>query len=285
LGNFHFDQAEGLRRMLGPKPRTRAPVFTFLSATPEEDKGAMLVNLGASLAQHGNGVLLVDACHSTRGIAAGLQGAASATVLHLARRECGIEEVIQRMPQGFGIAALLPASMHAVGSQAETIRGLPEAFDELVGYVDVVVVDAELGEDGSFPLACLATSEIVVQVSTDPQSITSAYSLIKRVSSHLGQRPFSVLVTGASDQEAQVVYQNMAQAAKRYLAVKLNSMGSVPADEYLTRAARLGRAVVEAFPLAGASVAFRRLAEKFALSEDAGGEPKALAPQHAELRV
>jgi flagellar biosynthesis protein FlhG len=41
-------------------------------------------------------------------------------------------------------------------------------------------------------------------------------------------------------------------------------MGAVPADEYLQRAARLGRAVVDAFPLAGASVAFRRLAGRFA---------------------
>jgi hypothetical protein len=30
----------------------------------------MLVNLGASLAQHGNGVLLVDACHSTASLPA-----------------------------------------------------------------------------------------------------------------------------------------------------------------------------------------------------------------------
>jgi flagellar biosynthesis protein FlhG len=58
----------------------------------------------------------------------------------------------------------------------------------------------------------------------------------------------------------------MSSAATRYLAVTLTSMGSVPADEYLHRAARLGRAVVDAFPLAGASVAFRRLAGRFALS-------------------
>ena len=50
LANFDFDQAEGLRRMLaGPQPR----VMTFLSATPQDDKGAMLVNLGASLAFFG----------------------------------------------------------------------------------------------------------------------------------------------------------------------------------------------------------------------------------------
>ena len=47
LANFDFDQAEGLRRMLaGPRPR----IVTFLSASPQDDKGTMLVNLGASLA-------------------------------------------------------------------------------------------------------------------------------------------------------------------------------------------------------------------------------------------
>ncbi|HSY26137.1 MAG TPA: antiactivator of flagellar biosynthesis FleN protein, partial [Burkholderiaceae bacterium] len=46
MASFDFDQAEGLRRMLaGPKPR----IFTFLSATPDDEKSAMLSNLGASL--------------------------------------------------------------------------------------------------------------------------------------------------------------------------------------------------------------------------------------------
>jgi flagellar biosynthesis protein FlhG len=84
------------------------------------------------------------------------------------------------------------------------------------------------------------------------------------LSQTLGRRPFGILVTGATEAEAKVVYDNMSSAATRYLAVTLSSMGSVPADEYLQRAARLGRAVVDAFPLAGASVAFRRLAGRFA---------------------
>jgi flagellar biosynthesis protein FlhG len=112
----------------------------------------------------------------------------------------------------------------------------------------------------------MANSEIVVQVSTSAASITNAYALIKRLAQQHGRRPFGILVTGASEAEARVVYDNMATAATRYLAVTLTSMGSVPADEYLQRAARLGRAVVDAFPLAGASVAFRRLAGRFALA-------------------
>jgi len=65
LANFDFDQAEGLRRMLaGPKPR----IVSFLSACPQDDKGAMLVNLGASLARAGNDVIIVDACEHEYGV-------------------------------------------------------------------------------------------------------------------------------------------------------------------------------------------------------------------------
>jgi len=262
LVNFHTDQAEGLRRMLGgPKHR----VFTFLSATPAEDKGAMLVNLGVSLLQSGSNVLLVDGCHTARGIAAGIESLRGKSLLHAARRECGVDDAICQMPQGFGVAALLPDG--GGRPDAAMMPKLAGVFETLTTRADIVVVDAELGDDNSFPLPTLASSEIVVQVSTAPESITQAYTLIKRASIHLGKRPYGVVVTGASDSEAQVVYKNMSQAANRYLSVKLNFLGSVPADEHLTRAARLGRAVVEAFPLAGASVAIRRLTERFTPAE------------------
>jgi flagellar biosynthesis protein FlhG len=60
-----------------------------------------------------------------------------------------------------------------------------------------------------------------------------------------------------------MIYKNIAAAASRYLALELQSIGSVPPDEHLARATRLGRTVIDAFPLAGASVAFRDLAGRF----------------------
>ena len=85
MANFDFDQAEGLRRMLaGPKPR----IVTFLSATPQDDKGAMLVNLGASLARAGNDVLLVDACRDDYGVAQRLGVDKGAGLLQVARQDC-----------------------------------------------------------------------------------------------------------------------------------------------------------------------------------------------------
>ncbi|WLI88014.1 antiactivator of flagellar biosynthesis FleN protein [Massilia sp. R2A-15] len=257
MANFDFDQAEGLRRMLaGPRPR----IVTFLCATPEDDKGAMLVNLGASLARAGNDVLIVDACARDYGVAQRLGLARGAGLLEVARQECGLNEVIHAAPQGFNVARMKR------GAGADEARRLAKSFDVLVKQTGIVIVDGEFGAEDSFPVPIMDSAEIVVQVGTSAASITAAYSLIKRLSQTLGRRPFGILVTGATEAEAKVVYDNMCSAASRYLAVTLTSMGSVPADEYLQRAARLGRAVVDAFPLAGASVAFRRLAGRFALS-------------------
>jgi flagellar biosynthesis protein FlhG len=258
LASFDFDQAEGLRRMLaGPKPR----IVTFLSATPEDDKGAMLVNLGASLAQSGNDVMIVDACTRDYGVAQRLGVDRGPSLLQVARQECALNQVIHSVPQGFAVTTMARTPC-ASGDDA---RRLAKTFDVLVKQAgSIIMVDGEFSADGSFPVPIMASSEIVVQVSTSATSITNAYALIKRLSQHLGRRPFGILVTGATEAEAKVVYDNMSSAATRYLAVTLTSMGSVPADEYLHRAARLGRAVVDAFPLAGASVAFRRLAGRFA---------------------
>jgi flagellar biosynthesis protein FlhG len=261
LANFDFDQAEGLRRMLaGPKPR----IVTFLSATAQEDKGALLVNLGASLARTGNQVLVVDACAGAGGVAARLGVAGGASLLDVARRECGLHQAIVQAPQGFGVVSLSRGNKVPVGS--DEAQRLAAAFDALVKQSGVVIVDGQFGADARFPVPLMASAEIVVQVSNSAASIKAAYCLIKGMHQALGRRPFGILVTGASEAEAKVVYDNMAQAASRYLAVPLTSMGSVPADEYLQRAARLGRAVVDAFPLAGASVAFRQLAGRFAMA-------------------
>ncbi|MGH8856046.1 MAG: MinD/ParA family ATP-binding protein, partial [Telluria sp.] len=219
MASFDFDQAEGLRRMLqGPRPR----IVTFLSATPEDDKGAMLVNLGASLAQLGDDVLIVDACEREYGVSRRLGISRAATLAAVAHQECALNQVLHAVPQGFSVASL-GTPQH--GDE----RRLANTFDVLVKHSGIVMVDAELGPDGELPLPLLASSEIVVQVSTSATSITNAYALIKRLSQQLGRRPFGILVTGATEAEAKVVYDNMSTAATRYLAVTLSSMGSVPA--------------------------------------------------------
>ena len=263
--------------LAAPKPR----VFTFLSATPDEEKSAMLVNLSASLARAGSNVLLLDASSAWRGVASRQHASTAATLLEVARQERALDEVVQMMPQGFGIAAMTRGSLLAAMQDANQARRLANAFGILSTRSDIMVVDGELGADDAFPIPAMASGEIVVQVANSADSIKAAYGIIKRLNAQLGRRPYGVLVTGASEPEAQLVYANMARAASRYLALELHSMGSVPADDHVKRATRLGRSVVDAFPLALASVAFRRLAGRFMPSEVLQSGLRAMTPAGA----
>lgn len=268
MASFECDQAEGLRRLLaGPRPR----IFTFLSTTSVADKGTMLVNLGASLAECGRDVVMLDACTSDQGLVHRMGAEVGATLLDVSRQHRAFDQAVQMMPQGFRLASLTTGSRRAMTHDLVESRRLANTFHVLAAQADVVVVDAELDDADALPLNVLANGDIVIQVSPAAASITEAYALIKRLYAQLGRRPFGILVTGADEQEAAVVYQNLAQAASRYLAISLFSIGSIPDDEQVTRAARLGRAVIDAFPRAGAATAFRRLAQRFAVPDAIAG--------------
>lgn len=258
-----FDQAEGLRRLLAePKPR----VLTFLSVLQEDEKSGMLVNLGVSLARQGKQVLMVDARSSENSVGAWLNAAHDRTLLDVARQQRTMQEAIKIVASGLSVTRLAHQMAAPAGVSTENARKLSRVFDIAAHRSDLVVVDSEIDVCDRFPLASLDDSELVIQVSANPATIKAAYSLIKRVSNRVGRRSYGILVSGASEPEARLVYSNMAQAASRYLAVPVQFIGYVPEDEHVRKAAHLGRTVIDAFPMARASVAFSRLAEQLSMT-------------------
>ena len=259
----NIDQAEGLRRMLaGPKPR----VFTFLSALKDDEKSEMLVNLGVSVARQGQQILMVDARSSSDSIGAWLNASSEHTLLDVAQQQRTMHEALKVVASGLSVAML---SRHRTVSSrlpAEHSRRLSRVFDLAVHRADMVVVDCDIDATDAFPLASMDDSEVVIQVSSDPSAIKSAYGLIKRISARLGRRSFSILVSGVSEKEAMLIYTNMAQASQRYLAVPLNFIGYVPDDELVRKAAYQGRSVIDAFPKARSSMAFFQLAERLVVT-------------------
>lgn len=264
MDKTQFDQAEGLRRMLsGARPR----IFTFISTLSREEKVAMLTNIGASLANVGKSVLLLDASVGARGTASYLEISQVVTLLHVARKEYDLDRAIAKTPQGFCMATLARGSVGAVMRNRHQSARLKSVFDKLAGQFDVMMIDTQLNDDEDFTIPPLWEGETVIHVADNAKSIKSAYSIIKQMNARDGKRTFSMLLTGASEQRAQVVYANMAKAASRYLAVSLHAIGHVPADEHVNKAASLGKTVVDAFPRASAAIAFRRLAGYFSSAE------------------
>jgi flagellar biosynthesis protein FlhG len=263
---YEVDQAEGLRRML---ERPRPGLFTFLSVLPESEKQAMLFNLGASLRGAGSQVLLLNTVAGANDRYARLLHPDMATLLDVARGEGSIDSAVQALPQGMGLALL---SRHSEpGAVRKYATQIAAAFDRLTAQADMVLLSGALDAEEAFPIAAMEAGEIVIQVSAAPASIKAAYLLLKRLSDKLGRRRFGLLVTGSPEKEAHTVYDNIAQAASRYMATQLDFFGSVPADEHLVRATGQGRTVIDAFPLASASQAFNRIAGQFLTPDGAYG--------------
>jgi len=100
-------------------------------------------------------------------------------------------------------------------------------------------------------------------VTNDPASLTDAYALIKVLNRDHGIRRIQVLANmTTSATEVREIYENLRRVAEKFLDVTLSFMGSVPEDEWLRRAVRHQRAVVEAYPNSPAAKAFHVLAAK-----------------------
>ena len=263
----NFDQAEGLRRML-EVPKLR--VLTFLSALPDSDRNGMLINLSASFAQQGKNTLMVDAKSSGSSLSAWLNLKSDQTLLEVARQQRTMDAVIKVVSPGLSITKVSNGMTNVLGLPQAGYRELSKVFDLAVSRSDLVVVDGELNADGSFVLSSFEDSELLIHVSADPNTITNAYSLIKRLNNRLGRRTYGVVVSGVDADQAQRVFSNLAMTARRYLAVDLNFVGHVPADIHLTRATESGRAVIDAFPFSKAANAFVCMAEKLVASASQG---------------
>lgn len=250
--------------MLGEQPRQR--VYTFLSTVPHRSKNHVVFNLAASLTRLGSAVMLFDATCSSEGVGHyQRQAHPSATLVEVMRREYAVDDVFYRTPQGFDVVRLADDPRELLKQDKQRGR-LDLYFESASAEADVVMIDTQLDREAGFLLAAMEGSDIVLQVEDTERSIKEAYTLIKRLTSRFGRMPFGVLVSGSGENRSQTIFRNMAQTAAHYLGVQLYAMGYVPKDDHMAQAARLGRSVVDAFPMALSSFAFRRMADIFSHS-------------------
>ena len=261
MADYIMDQAAGLRRMLAvPRPRR----ITLLSTLPAAERNVVFDNLCAGMAHAGSNCLLIDARRHPR-MGAHLGVVRKPALLDAARGRYRLEDSVQRLDAGYSFA-VLQGGKHLAGGARQMDVALCEVFDRLSSRYDSVFVDAELDEYDSLPASVLERSRMVVHIGADAESIKAGYAMIKRLAPNVGNGEYGVLVSGTEPARAGLIYANLAKTASRYLAVSLQDMGSIPPDDHLGRAARLGRSVIDAFPLALASAAFRRIAGQLSVS-------------------
>lgn len=225
-------------------------------------KTNLSVNLALALSAQGQKVVLLDADLGLGNVDVLLGLYPSYNLSHVFRSEATLDEVMVRGPHDLRIVPAGSGLKELTDLTPAAHAGLVSAFSSMTEGVDTMLIDTGAGISSNVMFYARAAQEVIVVVCDEPASITDAYALAKVLSDSYGVRRFHIVANMVADHaHGRKLFEKLARVADRFLNVDLDFMGAVPHDEYLKRAVRAQRGVVEAFPLAKSAVAIRELAE------------------------
>ena len=263
------DQAAGLRAMHSsqgtPNAATAQPVRVIAVASGKGGVGKtnVSVNLGVSLSKLGHRVLLMDADMGLANVDIMLGLQTKYNLAHVLDGEKTLEEVIVEGPAGLKIIPAASGVRRMAQLTALENAGIINAFSELNGKLDVLIVDTAAGIADSVVSFCRAAQEVVVVVTDEPASITDAYALIKVLSRDYKLTRFRLLANQSrTPQQAQMLYEKLAKVCEQFLDVSLDYFGSVPFDHDLREAVQKQVPVTIYRPNSESAKAFKNMAQK-----------------------
>jgi len=264
------DQAEGLRRLL---VRACTRVVTVAAARSGMGATSLVVNLAATLAKTGKDVLVLDESMSCDNVGNMLALKPRYDLLNAVRRDKPLRDIILQKQDGTRILPVARAIQALPELSPKERQCLLECLAEASHDMDVVLVDAAATGQRYISASLAQDQPLLVVLNTSASSITESYSLIKRMAMENGRQSFEMVINKArNEQEAQVVFANMAEVARRHLQVRVEYLGYIPLDAQLKRATQLCLPVVEAFPTTTVARAFSELAINLMLLPPAGNE-------------
>lgn len=253
-------QAAGLRRVRTPQP---VRVIAVTGGKGGIGKTSVSVNLACAFGQAGKQVLLLDGDLGLANVDVMLGLQPSYNLSHVLEGKCSLEDTLLPGPCGIHVVPASSGKKRMSELTAVEHAGLVHAFSELQRPLDTLIVDTAAGISDSVITFSKASQEIVCVICNDPSSLTDAYALIKVLSRECGVSRVQVLSNmAASSHEGREVYDNLRRVTERFLDVTLNYLGCIPADDWLRRAVRKQRAVVDAYPNSPSAESFRQLAKK-----------------------
>jgi flagellar biosynthesis protein FlhG len=244
--------------------RNPVRVIAVTSGKGGVGKTNVTVNLAAAFAQAGRKPMILDADLGLANVDVVLGIAPQFNLSDVISGRRTLDEIVVKGPGGI---AVIPAAS-GVQSMAELgpaeHAGLIRAFSDLATETDLLLVDSAAGISDAVISFCRAAQEVLIVVCDEPASMTDAYALIKLLNREHGMRCFRIVANMvAGPGEGRKLFEKMINVADRFLdEVILDYVGSIPHDEYLRKAVKKQRTVVDSYPRSPSATAFRQLARQ-----------------------
>jgi flagellar biosynthesis protein FlhG len=221
------------------------------------------VNLALSLQNAGQRTLLLDTDLGLANVDVMLGLSPRFTLADVLAGRCELRDTLLEGPGGMWIVPAASGKRHMTELLPQQHVGLVHAFSQLDVPIDTMVVDNAAGIADGVLTFCQAAQDVIVVVCDEPASVTDAYALIKVLSRDRGVSRVQILANQVQHAaEGRQLFDKLQRVTSKFLDVTLNYLGAIPRDEWLRRAVQRQEAVVDAFPSAPASAAFRDIARR-----------------------
>lgn len=259
-----MDQASILREKMQRKSENTCRTLAVVSGKGGVGKSNFTTNFALSLAEVGHRVLIVDMDLGMGNIHILLGKTAKNSLTHYLQGDCAIEEVIHReesnldfIAGGSGMSSLLRWS-------DVMFDRLIFAFNELQKNYDFILFDMGAGATEWSLQFIIAVDDIIVVSTTEPTSITDAYSMMKFVHNKDAEKKFYLICNRAyTHQEGLVTLERLKTTMHRFLAKDTISLGVIPEDLHVHKAIVQQTPYKKKFPNCAASKAVTNIAKRY----------------------
>lgn len=211
-------------------------VISFTSGKGGVGKTHTVVNTGIALASQGFSVLVLDADLGLANVDVVAGVSPKGTLHDVLKGRCALDDILVEGPGGIVIIPAASGVEELQALQSSEKMLLMSEIERIAHQFDFLLIDTPAGIGSDVMYFNSAAGEVVCVITGEPTSLTDSYALIKVLSSSYGEKSFWVVVNDvASETDASVAYNTLANAVQKFLHVETRFLGWVVSDDEVRR--------------------------------------------------
>ncbi|MBC8212177.1 MAG: AAA family ATPase [Gammaproteobacteria bacterium] len=243
--------------------KSLARVIAISSGKGGVGKSSISLNLAIELARLKNKVCLFDADTNLGNINIMTGLTPDASLHNLLRGEKDLQQVLLEGPGGIKILPAASGIMDFVSFNPAQQNQMLDQLKILEQQFDYVLIDTAAGINETVLSFLHAAPETIITITTEPTSLTDAFSLLKVLRKQGFDRPVQVVINKAATlQSAKDALSRFNGALKKYLGLQVIAPGYVLEDYHVARAIMRQQPFTLSFPKSPASCCVRNFAHK-----------------------
>ncbi|MCI8483598.1 MAG: MinD/ParA family protein [Lachnospiraceae bacterium] len=261
-----MDQAEQLRNIVKKNQQStqKARVFTVTSGKGGVGKSNVVVNLAVQMQKQGKKVIIFDADLGLANVEIMFGAIPKYNLSDLIYRGKTIQEIITPGPLDIGFISGGSGITGVNNLSKEQLKFLVSNVAELDALADIVLIDTGAGISDHVLEFVMASPEILLIATSEPSSLTDAYSLLKALhrNPEFQQSQTKIKVISnrvTTEEEGTGIYEKLNAVVGQFLKGNLEYLGMIPQDTAMERAVRQQQPVSILYPEAKSTRAFEIL--------------------------